>query len=169
MTQLKDETAIIRAARKLGADEAKLISPGDVATASWVRWKCRYGCGGYGQTLTCPPNSPTPEETRQVLDGYRRAVLVHTRNGENMTQVAVKLERQLFLSGFYQAFGLGSGPCRLCAECDLEGCLHPEEARPSMEACGIDVFQTGRKHGFQIEVLTSTRCRGNYFGLVLID
>jgi len=58
----------------------------------------------------------------------------------------------------------------LCAQCNLKGrCRHGENARPSMEACGIDVFATARNNGFIIETLDSIRCKGNYFGLVLID
>jgi hypothetical protein len=38
-----------------------------------------------------------------------------------------------------------------------------------MEACGIDVFATVRANGFAIEVLRDESCRGNYYGLVLID
>jgi len=65
--------------------------------------------------------------------------------------------------------GMGAGPCRLCNDCNLKGaCRHREMARPSMEACGIDVFTTARNNGFKIETLDSTRCRANYFGLVLI-
>jgi hypothetical protein len=31
---------------------------------------------------------------------------------------------------------------------------HPEQARPAMEACGIDVFSTVRKAGLPIEVVS---------------
>jgi predicted metal-binding protein len=75
----------------------------------------------------------------------------------------------MFLDGYYKAFGIGSGPCDTCASCSKQGCRHPETARPSMEACGIDVFATARANGFPIEVLRSTGCEGNYYGLVLVD
>jgi hypothetical protein len=38
-----------------------------------------------------------------------------------------------------------------------------------MEACGIDVFATVRKHGFTINVLKSYKAPQHYFGLVLIE
>ncbi|MDH4267474.1 MAG: DUF2284 domain-containing protein, partial [Deltaproteobacteria bacterium] len=60
---------------KLGARGAKIISPSQVVTAPWVRWKCQFGCGGYGSSLMCPPYTPQPEETRKMLDGYKRAIL----------------------------------------------------------------------------------------------
>ncbi|MBN1914045.1 MAG: hypothetical protein JW788_06565 [Candidatus Omnitrophica bacterium] len=65
---------------------------------------------------------------------------------------------------------MGAGPCRLCKECDLKGgCRHRDKVRPSMEACGIDVFTTARNNGFTINTLDSYKCKANYFGLVLID
>lgn len=158
-------------ARKLGAQDAKLISAESIVAVSWVRIKCQYGCGGYGQCLTCPPYSPTPEETAKVLKGYRTAVLIHGDDHTDVTTIAATLEREAFLDGYYKAFAMGSGPCRLCSECNLadEECAHPQEARPSMEACGIDVYQTARKNGFPIEVVKDESCEQNYFGVVLIE
>ena len=46
---------------------------------------------------------------------------------------------------------------------------HADEARPAMEACGIDVFATVRRHGFTIDVVRSNSDPQNYFGLVLVD
>jgi len=63
-------------AMELGADAAQLIHPDQIVVADWVRLKCQYGCGGYGMCLTCPPHSPTPEVTRQVLRHYRQALLL---------------------------------------------------------------------------------------------
>ena len=153
----------------IGAREAKIIDPKTVETAPWVRWKCQYGCGGYNSSLMCPPHAPTPEETRKVLDSYKRAILFEAgRPGPK--KIAVQMEREAFLSGYYKAFGLGAGPCRLCNSCAFDqGCRHPDEARPAMEACGIDVFATVRKHGFTIEVVKNRKDPRHYFGLVLIE
>jgi hypothetical protein len=38
-----------------------------------------------------------------------------------------------------------------------------------MEAFGIDVFVTARDNGHAIDTLDSAGCKGNYFGLVLIQ
>ena len=159
----------VAAAEELGALRAKRISPSSVETAAWVRWKCRFGCGCYQSSLVCPPHSPSPDETRALLDGYRRAVLFEAPPGRTK-EIAVALERRLFLEGFYKAFGLGAGPCTLCGTCALdEGCRHADEARPAMEACGIDVFATVRKHGFEVQVARARSDPQHYFGLVLID
>ncbi len=106
---------------------------------------------------------------RKVLDSYRRAVLFELPRQITKT-IAVKLEREAFLAGHYRAFGLGSGPCSLCRECAFEkGCRHPNQARPSMEGCGIDVYRTARANGFTIEVVRNRRDPQHYFGLVLIE
>jgi predicted metal-binding protein len=154
---------------ELGARGAKIISPSNVFTAAWVRGKCQFGCGGYGSSLMCPPYTPQPEETRKMLNGYKRAILFESGSG-NTKKIAAQMEREIFLSGSYKALGLGAGPCSLCRSCSFEnGCRHPDEARPSMEACGIDVFATARKHGFTINVVRTYQDPQHYFGLVLVE
>ncbi len=44
-----------------------------------------------------------------------------------------------------------------------------DRARPAMEACGIDVFATVRKHGFTIDVVRTRGDPEHYFGLVLVE
>jgi len=154
---------------RLGAKRAVFVRPADVVTGGWVRWKCQFGCGGFGSSRMCPPHTPTPEQTRRLLDEYKHAILFEAALGTSK-KIAVKLERAVFLAGHYKALGLGAGPCPLCATCAFEkGCRHPQQARPAMEACGIDVYATARRHGFTINVVRSRRDPQHYFGLVLIE
>lgn len=157
---------IIQARKPAGV---KRVDPRQVPTAEWVRMKCQYGCGGYGGCLTCPPHSPTPEQTRRLLDGYTVGYLIHWGHSIPRRKVLAAIEREVFLSGFYKAFTLAAGPCDLCRECNLETCLHPEMARPAMEACGIDVYQTARAAGFEIEVIKTPTTPPNYFSLLLVE
>jgi predicted metal-binding protein len=142
-------------------------------TAPWVRWKCKYGCDGYGSSLCCPPVTPDYRETRELVDSYKNALLVHVtddvKRSTDLTAIVTALEREVFLAGYFKAFALGAGPCNLCAECSMESCRHPMKARPSMESCGIDVFSTARNNGFVIRVLKDYSCQMNRFGLVLIE
>lgn len=104
-----------------------------------------------------------------MLDQFKRAVLFEAGRGQPK-KIAVALEKELFLHGFYKAFGMGAGPCNLCEVCAFEeGCRNPELARPSLESCGIDVFATAREHGFTIDVVRDRSDVQHYFGLVLID
>jgi predicted metal-binding protein len=157
---------------KLGAKESKIIEVKTVKTSAWVRYKCQFGCSGFAESLTCPPYSPTPDETQKILNSFKKAILIHCQSGSHVdiSKVVIKIEKEAFLAGYYKALGMGAGPCRLCRECNLKGgCRHGEQARPSMEACGIDVYSTARSNGFTIETLDSARCRADYFGLVLIE
>jgi predicted metal-binding protein len=105
------------------------------------------------------------------LDSFQKAILIHcdSNSEKDISKIAVQIEKAAFLFGFYKAWAMGAGPCRLCASCNLKsGCRHSEAARPSMEACGIDVYTTARRNGFKIEVVKSPGDKANYFGLVLI-
>lgn len=81
------------------------------------------------------------------------------------------IETQAFKQGFYLAAGLSGGECCLCRVCvqPLSGqnCRHPFEARPSMEAMGIDVIRTCEKAGMPVEL--SSKRRVKWTGLVLLD
>ena len=163
---------------KLGAEDAVELPAEKVVVRDWVRWKCRFGCGEYGRRLTCPPLSPSPEETRRVLREYNLCLLVRFGpcveagygDGVNVHEVMFELERAAFLMGYYSAFALASGPCPYCEECTLKegSCRHPERARPSMEACGIDVYATSRNAGYDLKVVTSRDQRPVFFGLLLL-
>ena len=151
--------------------EYKLVDPKTVVVAEWVRFKCQFGCDGYAQSFTCPPYSPEPSRTKRMLEEYELAAILWKPDSyENLRKITTDLERTLFLSGYYKALAIPSGPCELCNPCPLEyPCQHPEYARPSMEACGIDVYATVRQHGFPIEVVRSRNCQPNYYALVLIE
>jgi len=165
----------VEKALEMGVDGAKVIDPGSVVTAEWVRMKCQFGCPGYGMSLCCPPHAPTPEITRKVVDSYEKAILLHRRlkkeqRSKVLNGTMARLEIEIFLDGYYKAWSMGSGPCRLCKECDLTGpCKHGYEARPSMEACGIDVYKTARGNGFSIEVVRTHDEERNVFGLILVE
>jgi len=162
-----------------GVDGAKVIDPGSVVTAEWVRLKCQFGCPGFGRSLCCPPHTPTPEVTRRVIDSYQKAILLHrhitegrkrSERTKQFNEIVVQLEIEIFLEGYYKAWSMTSGPCRLCKECDLSSlCKHGMEARPSMEACGVDVFKTARDNGFPIWVVRSYEEEQNIYGLILVD
>jgi predicted metal-binding protein len=161
-----------------GATHTKPIEPSSVVTAPWVRWKCQFGCGGYDSSYCCPPHTPADEETRRVLDSYHRAILFHIEilSGPRLLtgfrSMLIDLEEEIFKDGYYKAFAFVAGPCSICKECRKaagEACSDRFKARPAMEACGIDVFQTARNNGFHIETLRDKTDPRNTFGLMLVD
>ncbi len=164
-----------------GATHAKQIQPSSVITAPWVRWKCQFGCTEYGKGYCCPPDTPTPEQTRAVIDSYHRAILFHVESPrtpdrgkrfKEFNEMLSDLEGEMFKDGYYKALVILDGPCRICKQCaKLEGvpCSFGLRARPSMEACGIDVFQTARNNGFFIVPLREKTETQNVYCLMLVD
>lgn len=166
-------------AKSLGVSKAKIIDTENVVVGNWVRLKCQFGCGGYGECLTCPPYSPTPEDTKKMIGEYSEGLLMQMENislvtrsrlGDKLRNVVADLEREIFLDGYHKAFGMTAGPCRFCKPCETHRpCKYPNRARPSMEACGIDVYQTVRNCGFELEVVKVADCPYSYVSLILIE
>jgi predicted metal-binding protein len=159
----------IQRLHQLGAVSAKTIDIPSIVTAPWTIFKCQYGCGRYGKSWCCPPKSPGYQQTREILDSYRTAVLFHCHNMAIVTDIAVVVAKELFLDGYYKAIAFGSGPCKKCKECNTNGCNFPDRAAPAMEACGIDVFQTARNNGYEINTLRTPDEIQNHFGLILTE
>jgi predicted metal-binding protein len=67
--------------------------------------------------------------------------------------------------------GFTAGSCLICEECvgpgSSETCRHPFQARPSMEAMGIDVVGTAERAGMGLAFSSGESTF--WFGLVLID
>jgi len=80
------------------------------------------------------------------------------------------LEAEAFKMGYRFAAAFAGGDCVLCDVCagaDGQPCKHPFEARPSMEAVGIDVVATAAAAGLVIELPADEHPR--WTGLLLID
>ena len=164
-----------------GATHAKQIHPNTIHTAPWVRWKCQFGCANYRKSYCCPPDTPTPEQTRALIDSYNRAILFHKEGprtpdrGQRFRdyfEMLTDLEGEIFKDGYYKALVFLAGPCSLCKECGklkAESCAFGNRSRPSMESCGIDVYQTARNHGFFIETLSEKTETQNIYCLMLVD
>jgi predicted metal-binding protein len=85
-------------------------------------------------------------------EDYRRQLRASTRSFEVILN---KLERDALMKGHRFALALSGGTCSLCDECagisPGEPCRHPFEARPSMEAVGIDVILTAHNAGVGVD------------------
>jgi predicted metal-binding protein len=164
-----------------GATHAKQIYPDSVVTQPWVRLKCQFGCPGYDKGYCCPPDTPTHKQTREILDSYQRAILFHIevphmpqkeKRYRKFFDMLVDLEGEMFKDGFYKAFVFLAGPCRLCKKCaklEEKPCNLLHQARPCMEACGMDVYQTARNNGFFIKTLGEKTETNNEYCLMLVD
>ena len=86
-------------------------------------------------------------------------------------RIVNSIETEAFKRGYYLAAGFIGGECALCTKCisprSGKPCRRPFEARPSMEAMGIDVIRTCSKVGMPISL--SSRKKVRWTGLVLLD
>ncbi|MFQ6125672.1 MAG: DUF2284 domain-containing protein [Candidatus Heimdallarchaeota archaeon] len=116
-------------------------------------------------------------ETDYVTNLYQNNAFIASYH-ESFTLAKMKLheivhrvESAAFSMGYRFAVGFIGGSCRLCAECiaisSNEPCRHPFRARPSMEAMGIDVFQTAANAGLPFDIPPKETAVWN--GLVLVD
>ncbi|UCE91079.1 MAG: DUF2284 domain-containing protein [Methanobacteriota archaeon] len=101
------------------------------------------------------------------------AIEASTDSGEwkvKLHRLVNRLEATAFKEGFHLAAGLIGGECSLCDECvpphSGEPCRHPFEARPSMEAMGIDVLRTCDSVGLPLFLSSEKKVR--WTGLVLL-
>jgi len=160
----------------------KWIDPKDIVTSHWVRMKCMFGCDEYGKTATCPPNLPSVSECEKFFQEYREAVIFHFEKKvpkpedrfawtRKVNLKLLKLEREIFLSGYKKAFLLFMDSCNICDECPgvKEKCKEPELSRPSPEAMCIDVFATVRQLDYPIEVLSDYTQKMNRYAFLMIE
>jgi len=142
-----------------------------IVTAPWVRLKCQYGCEGFGKNLQCPPYGRDDLETERLLGSYKWALLLEgAPPGRQFHQRLLGLEKKAFLSGMHKAFVLGAGSCTVCDTCPGEGaCNRSDLARPSMEASGIDVYQTAKEAGIYLAPVKEKGQYVKYIGLLLLE
>lgn len=175
-------------AKNMGFDQTCLILAKDILIDERVRIHCQVNlCGNYRNNLMCPPFLPSIAENRALVDRYTFALLLQIHkltpsdNKENTRETYIKtvlkinemlisLERKAFVSEFPLALALGAGECKLCETCVIKDgkdqCRKPGASRPSMEGMGIDVLQTCRSAGLNMDFKEGEL---TIAGLLLID
>lgn len=103
-----------------------------------------------------------------VDDSYLKMMRESQRD---MSLAMGKLEKEALYMGYRFAAALAGGCCCLCDECvgqaSGEKCRHPFQARPSIEAVGVDVVATAENAGLRVEF--PARERAVWTGLLLVD
>lgn len=168
-----------------GCDAAEPILAGTIVADPRVRLKCRLNlCGQFGRNLMCPPQVWDVPETAAALERYTFALLVQIsrkaepadyravfeREKAAINSIIVDLEKEAFRLGFSLALGFSCGHCQLCPVCageeGMAACRHPAQARPSLEAVGIDVEKTCETAGLPAGFI---RGQVTLTGLLLVD
>lgn len=168
--------------KKHGYTGFKWIDPKNIVVAQWVRMKCIFGCGGYGESACCPPNLPTVNECERFFQEYGHAIVFRfAKKLENpddrhdwsrkVNLKLLKLEREIFLAGYERVFLLFMDSCNICAECSgtKDQCREPRLARPSPEGMAVDVYTTVQQLGFPIEVRTDYHQEMNRYAFMMIQ
>lgn len=155
------------------------IDTSTIVVEPWTRLKCQYGCPNYGKTLVCPPYTPKAEEFSGMVNSYKTAILFEISLASieddigGITKISVDIENCCAHFGYYKAFGMGAGPCMVCKskgeECNLDQCRYPTEARPSGEACGVDIHKTIENNGYDILGIDEENNSYFCYGIVLLE
>jgi len=142
---------------KLGIDVCVEIDPVVLVPEERIRKYCEENkCGNYGRNYTCPPNAGSFDEIRKKLKNYSHGYLFQyskemdlkkdlknlIKSKDDFHRMILKIEEYLKEHGIEDVWGLIGGNCGLCDTCAIQKekpCSHPEKARMSLEAIGIDV------------------------------
>lgn len=165
-----------------GFADFRWIKPSKIPTARWVRMKCVFGCPEYGHNASCPPNTPSVAECRNLLDEYTSAALFHFSKtlspgddvGKWTRELNIslsKLETQVFTQNFPKVFVLFVDSCNLCATCagSREACRNNYRSRPTVEALAIDVYRTASDAGYPIRVCSDRSQEMNRYAILLVE
>lgn len=171
---------IVKFARQCGIETCLEFDPRLLVPEQRIRELCfENRCGNYGNNYMCPPHIGSLEEVRARLKKFQRGVLLQfskpldvarDREGVKQTKLdfhdkVLRLEESLRNDSVRDVWGMIGGNCALCQVCKAvtgEPCPHPDRARTSLEALGIDVVglldRFGLDSKFRPDRITWTGC-----------
>ncbi|WP_028579289.1 DUF2284 domain-containing protein [Desulfogranum japonicum] len=159
---MSDFSALVQVALETGASAAKVVSVDHVRVEQRLAGLCREPrCPSYGLAPGCPPHAMSPSAFDDMLAICVR-VLVFKRDipmkflydkrrlevAKSIHRIAAQVERAAKKIGYTGASGFAAGSCKelFCPNqeaCQVleagKSCLHPDNARPSLSAVGVDV------------------------------
>jgi predicted metal-binding protein len=175
-----DFESVLEQAGRLGFDLCLEFNPALLVHEERIRAYCiENRCGSYNAHHMCPPRVGSPEEIAVRLQGFSQGVLLRysrpldvakdregvTRTKLEFHRLILRLERRVKKRGAIQLWGLIGGNCELCRICTAvedKPCRHPERARTSLEAIGVDVVglleRLGLDGKFHPDRITWTGC-----------
>lgn len=135
------------------AFEVAVIPTSDLPFSSELIKSCELNyCGRYKKSWMCPPAVGELKDLEKKIKKFGRALVFTTKGQledsfdiegiENARRRHLEIEREAVEKvRDLGAEWLSAGSCDMCESCTYpdESCRFPEIARPSPEACGIDV------------------------------
>ena len=185
-------------ARSLGASATGLLPTAQLVVEARFANMCAgpTPCPSYGQSPGCPPHAPAPDTFKRLLQDFHTVLVfkidapVSELMGEGrlplartIHRIAATLEHSALSRGVDKAKAMAAGSCKelFCGDeevcvvlAEKIPCLHPELARPSISAVGVDfaamAHQLGWPFGklFPNDKMTAEPAMGLMAGLVLL-
>lgn len=143
-----------------GAAKAQVIPQEKIVLSAEFFDICKTNaCGQFGRCHMCPPDVGDIEALMGTVRAYPKAVLYQTISqledsfdwegmqaaSKNHAQLSQRLRKTLAPLLPQGSLHLSCGGCGLCDTCSkVEGlpCRFPEDAMPSVESYGVDVYKT---------------------------
>lgn len=183
MTNLNKYADLEEYALEAGAYRAKLIDIEKVVVDDRVRLKCQVPvCNYYNVHLMCPPHTISVEKFKSLCSQYSAALIIQVKScgfeeadliaaEKELHAIINKVEGRALTKGNYLAAGFIGSSCKLCPECvgyhSKLPCRHPLQARPSIEAMGMDILKTSLNAGIGFNLGLNSDVI--YSGLLLLD
>jgi len=163
---------LITLARSLGATAAAVLPAESLVIEDRFAALCAgpTRCPSYGLAPGCPPHAIPPAVFRRHLRDYCHVVafkidvpaevLMDERRlpiARDIHRIAATLERTALSRGMRRAQGLAAGSCKelFCAQDEAcmvlsrrQPCRHPDLARPSLSAMGVDFMALAASAGW---------------------
>lgn len=183
MNMIEKQNEIYQLIIKAGAKNAAAIQQKDILYDRIFRDICAANsCGNYGKCYMCPPDIGDIDQLMQEAQSYACGILYQTiyeiedsfdfegmvLAGKQHNECSQKIREGLKKAEINNVLHLASGGCRVCEKCakrDDLPCRFPERALSSLEAYGINVYQTSQNAGLKYINGSNTV---TYFGIVLI-
>ena len=186
-------------ARSLGATAAVIIPAASLVVEDRFAALCGapQRCPSYGLAPGCPPHAMHPSVFREQLRAYRNMLvfkidvpIADLMSGRRLPlaraihRIAAALEKAARSRDMIHARGLAAGSCKelFCAAeeaCRVlnkqQPCLHPDLARPSISALGVNFTSLAESIGWQFDKIDPDQAAkdapamGLMAGLVLLD
>ncbi len=175
-----DSETVLEQARRLGFDSCREFDAGLLVPEERIRACCLENrCGCYNAHHMCPPRVGPLPEIQARLRRFERGVLLQVSRPADVARdreavvraklelhhLVLRLERRLRRRRLRGLWAMIGGSCQLCPACaavEEKPCRHPQKARTSLEALGIDVVALQQKLGldaaFHPDRITWTGC-----------
>ncbi|MGI6095315.1 MAG: DUF2284 domain-containing protein [Lachnospiraceae bacterium] len=174
---------MIQLALDAGFTKCSIINTENLVFKPEYRKYCEENtCGNFGKNYACPPDCKSPEELKNKVLEYRKAVVFQLA-GQVESAFAktetMELKKKHMLAAWdvvdqyraegvegYQILATACCLCPVCQKAEGKPCLHPEKVSPGMSAYCIDVTQMAAVCGMEMGWKETDV---SYFSMYLFD